>query len=91
MTSMLSSANFAPPKTNSHLHDRHNIKIQGYGGAARRPLMWPIENSSSEPTSLTKLGAIVWVSEGQLSHLFNGKENGPSKLPFHAVAVPFAP
>jgi hypothetical protein len=31
------------------------------------------------------VGGTAWVTEGQLSHLFNAKANGPPRLPFEIV------
>jgi sugar lactone lactonase YvrE len=39
------------------------------------------------PTSVAKVGNTIWVGEGQLSHLFAAKDNGPPKIPFQAVPV----
>lgn len=43
------------------------------------------------PTGVALSGGQLWITEGQLSHLFDAAKNGPPKLPFHVVAVPFAP
>mgnify|MGYP000751791768 CR=1 FL=1 len=46
-----------------------------------------LKDGLNGPTSFAKIGGTVWVSEGQLDHLFAPKENGPPKLPFQAVPV----
>jgi hypothetical protein len=33
-----------------------------------------------EPTAVAKVGGTAWVAEGQLSHLFGAKDNGPPHL-----------
>jgi sugar lactone lactonase YvrE len=47
-----------------------------------------IKDGLNEPTSLIKRGQTIWVTEGQLSHLFDAKDKGPPSLPFHIVPVP---
>lgn len=42
------------------------------------------------PTGVALVGGKIWVTEGQLPHLFDAAKNGPPKLPFHVTAVPFA-
>lgn len=46
-----------------------------------------LKDGLNGPTSVAKVGSTVWVGEGQLSHLFSPKENGPPKLPFEVVPV----
>jgi streptogramin lyase len=46
-----------------------------------------IKDGLKEPTSFAKVGATAWVAEGQLSHLFDAKTNGPPQLPFEIVPV----
>lgn len=46
-----------------------------------------LKDGLNGPTSLAKVGSTVWVGEGQLSHLFDAKQNGPPKLPFQVVPV----
>lgn len=46
-----------------------------------------IRDGLNEPTALARIGDTVWVSEGQLSHLFDVKEKGPPSLPFRIVPV----
>ncbi len=43
------------------------------------------------PTGVALSGDKIWVTEGQLSHLFDAANNGPPKLPFQVVTVPFTP
>jgi len=42
----------------------------------------------SVPTAVTMVGKTAWVTEGQLSHLFDPAKNGPPRLPFYIKAVP---
>jgi sugar lactone lactonase YvrE len=46
-----------------------------------------LKDGLNGPTSVAKVGGTIWVGEGQLSHLFSPKENGPPKLPFQIVPV----
>ena len=46
-----------------------------------------VKDGLKEPTAFAKVGDTAWVAEGQLSHLFGAKENGPPKLPFEIVPV----
>jgi hypothetical protein len=46
-----------------------------------------IKDGLKEPTAVAKVGGTAWVTEGQLSHLFNAKANGPPRLPFEIVPV----
>ena len=46
-----------------------------------------IKDGLAGPTSVARVGDMYWVSEGQLSHLFDAK-SGPPKLPFRIVGVP---
>jgi sugar lactone lactonase YvrE len=45
----------------------------------------------AEPTAVAKVGQTVWVTEGQLSHLFDPTANGPPRLPFRITGVPIVP
>jgi sugar lactone lactonase YvrE len=56
------------------------------GGSAK---IDTIKDGLNGPTSLWKAGDTVWVSEGQLSHLFAAKQAGPPKLPFQIVPIAF--
>ncbi len=47
-----------------------------------------LKDGMGGPTSVAKVGGTLWVGEGQLSHLFGAKENGPPKLPFQVVPLP---
>jgi sugar lactone lactonase YvrE len=42
------------------------------------------------PTGVALSGTNIWVTEGQLPHLFDAAKNGPPKLPFQVLAVPYA-
>jgi streptogramin lyase len=46
-----------------------------------------IKDGLNEPTAVAKVGGKAWVTEGQLSHLFNAKDKGPPRLPFEIVPV----
>jgi streptogramin lyase len=46
-----------------------------------------LKGGLKEPTSVAKVGGRAWVAEGQLSHLFGAKDNGPPQLPFEIVPV----
>jgi len=44
------------------------------------------------PVSVTQVGSIAWVAEGQLDHLLDPEmKKQPPKLPFHLYAVPLPP
>ena len=46
-----------------------------------------IKDGLNEPTAVAKVGGTACVAEGQLSHLFGPKDNGPPHLPFEIVPV----
>jgi hypothetical protein len=46
-----------------------------------------LKDGLREPTAVAKVGGTAWVAEGQLSHLFGAKDNGPPHLPFEIVPV----
>jgi sugar lactone lactonase YvrE len=46
-----------------------------------------IKDGLNQPTAVAKVGGTAFVTEGQLPHLFNPKENGPPRLPFQIVPV----
>jgi len=46
-----------------------------------------IKEGLNEPTAVAKMGSTAFVTEGQLPHLFNPKDNGPPRLPFEIVPV----
>jgi sugar lactone lactonase YvrE len=46
-----------------------------------------IKDGLNGPTAVAKVGGTAFVTEGQLPHLFNPKENGPPRLPFQIVPV----
>ena len=46
-----------------------------------------LKDELREPTAVAKVGGTAWVAEGQLSHLFGVRDNGPPHLPFELVPV----
>ena len=48
-----------------------------------------IKDGIAGPTSVALAGKTLWVSEGQLPHLFEAAKSGPPRLPFRIVGVPF--
>lgn len=46
-----------------------------------------IKDGLAEPTSFATINGVAWVTEGQLSHLFDPKEKGPPSLPFKITPV----
>jgi hypothetical protein len=46
-----------------------------------------IKDGLNGPNDVAKVCGTAWVTEGQLSHLFNAKANGPPRLPFEIVPV----
>lgn len=49
-----------------------------------------LKDGLAGPTGVALSGGKIWLTEGQLSHLFDAATNGPPKLPFQVVGVPFA-
>ena len=47
-----------------------------------------IKDGIAGPTSVALVGQLVWVSEGQLPHLFEAAKSGPPRLPFRIIGVP---
>ena len=47
-----------------------------------------IKDGVAGPTSVAFVGQTLWVSEGQLPHLFEPAKSGPPHLPFRIVGVP---
>jgi sugar lactone lactonase YvrE len=47
-----------------------------------------IKDGIAGPTSVALVGQTLWVSEGQLPHLFDPAKSGPPLLPFRIVGVP---
>ncbi|MGB6439781.1 MAG: hypothetical protein WBE89_10715, partial [Methyloceanibacter sp.] len=47
-----------------------------------------IKDGIAGPTSVVPVGQTLWVSEGQLPHLFEAKKSGPPQLPFRVIGVP---
>jgi hypothetical protein len=51
----------------------------------------PIRGGFREPTSVTRVQSIAWVSEGQLAFFFDpARRKSPPSLPFRIYAVPLA-
>lgn len=48
-----------------------------------------LKDGLASPTGLALSGGKIWITEGQLPHLFDAAKNGPQKVPFRVVAVPF--
>ena len=47
-----------------------------------------IKEGIAGPTSVAPVGRTLWVSEGQLPHLFEAAKSGPPHLPFRVIGVP---
>ena len=47
-----------------------------------------IKDGIAGPTSVVPVGQTLWVSEGQLPHLFEAAKSGPPHLPFRIIDVP---
>jgi len=47
-----------------------------------------IKDGIAGPTSVVPVGQTLWVSEGQLPHLFEAAKSGPPHLPFRIIGVP---
>ena len=47
-----------------------------------------IKEGIAGPTSVAPVGQTLWVSEGQLPHLFEAAKSGPPRLPFRVIGVP---
>ena len=47
-----------------------------------------IKDGIAGPTSVVPVGQTLWVSEGQLPHLFEAEKSGPPHLPFRVIGVP---
>lgn len=54
-------------------------------------LIETLKGGLAEPTSVVKVGDAAWVTEGQLSHLFDPATKGPPKLPFRITGVAVGP
>jgi streptogramin lyase len=69
------------------------LMIEGSGSLDRvtvngeKAAIETIKDELNEPTAVAKLGGTAFVTEGQLPHLFNPKDNGPPHLPFEIVPV----
>ena len=48
-----------------------------------------IADGIAGPTSVVPIGQMLWVTEGQLPHLFQAATSGPPHLPFRIVGAPF--
>lgn len=49
-----------------------------------------VQTGLAGPTGVVLSAGKIWITEGQLPHLFDAAKNGPPKLPFQVVSVPFA-
>ena len=47
-----------------------------------------VKDGIAGPTSVALVGKTLWVSEGQLPHLFEAAKSGPPRLPFRIVGIP---
>ncbi len=47
-----------------------------------------LKDGIAGPTSVALAGQTLWVSEGQLPHLFEAAKSGPPRLPFRIAGVP---
>ena len=47
-----------------------------------------IKDGIAGPTSVAVDGRTLWITEGQLPHLFEASKNGPPHLPFRIIGVP---
>jgi sugar lactone lactonase YvrE len=47
-----------------------------------------IKDGIAGPTSVVAAGQTLWVSEGQLPHLFEAPKSGPPHLPFRIIGIP---
>jgi sugar lactone lactonase YvrE len=46
-----------------------------------------IKDGIAGPTSVAAAGRTLWITEGQLPHLFEASKNGPPHLPFRIIGV----
>lgn len=76
------------PDALRHLSGNAFLMVEGAGSLDRVTIsgdtatIETIEGGLDEPTSVATTNGVAWVTEGQLSHLFNAQEKGPPKLPF---------
>jgi streptogramin lyase len=76
-----------------HISGQTFLMAEGSGSLDRvtvdgdKLMVETIKDDLKEPTSFAKIGATAWVAEGQLSHLFDAKTNGPPQLPFEIVPI----
>jgi streptogramin lyase len=64
--------------------DRVDVEGDGFKAA-------PLRSGFQAPTSVTRVGSIAWVSEGQLPFFFDQSRQGQSPaLPFQIYAVPLS-
>jgi sugar lactone lactonase YvrE len=47
-----------------------------------------IKDGIAGPTSVAVASRTLWITEGQLPHLFEASKNGPPHLPFRIIGVP---
>lgn len=70
------------------------IMAEGDGSADRvtvagdRVEVETIKDGIAGPTSVALAGPTLWITEGQLPHIFEAAKNGPPHLPFRIIAVP---
>ena len=93
VTKLETSRPLKNPDALRHLTGNTFLMVEGGGTLDRvtidgdKATVDTLKDGLNGPTSLAKIGDIVWVGEGQLGHLFAAKENGPPKTPFQIVPV----
>jgi sugar lactone lactonase YvrE len=93
VTKLATSRKLNLPDGLRHLTGQTFLMAEGSGTLDRvkidgdKATIETVKDGFKEPTSVAKVGGTAWVAEGQLSHLFDAKENGPPKLPFQVVPV----
>lgn len=93
VTKLETSRPLSLPDGIRHLSGQTFLMAEGSGSLDRitvegdKVTVETVKDGLKEPTSFAKIGDTAWVSEGQLSHLFDPKTNGPPKLPFEIVPV----
>jgi sugar lactone lactonase YvrE len=69
------------------------VMAEGVGSADRitvaddRVDVETIKDGIAGPTSVALAGQTLWITEGQLPHLFEAAKSGPPHLPFRIIAV----
>jgi sugar lactone lactonase YvrE len=70
------------------------VMAEGGGSADRLTLdgdrvdVKTIKDGIAGPTSVAVARRTLWITEGQLPHLFEASKNGPPHLPFRIIGVP---